>query len=139
VTNRVRWLVTAAVALVVLAPAAWPSADDGFPISTYPMFTAERGGVITIDTAVFVSGGHLERLSPEVIGGTDEIVLAAVTVTNAIHDGPTELDRLCAEIAGRVHRSGAVEIVTETHDTIALLRHDAPPLDVLVHRRCPTL
>ena len=63
-------------------------------------------------------------------------VLAAVTVSNAIHDGPTALDRLCREVAGRVDRAGTIEIVTETHDTVALLQDDALPLQVRVHERC---
>ena len=136
-TNRTRWLVTAAVACVVAAPAVWPHASDGFPISTYPMFTSDRGRVIAIDTAVLVRDDRRERLSPDVIGGTDEVVLAAATVSDAIAAGPSALAALCAEIADRIHRPGTVEIVTETHDTIALLRDGADPLTIRVHQRCP--
>jgi hypothetical protein len=137
VTNRVRWLVTGVVACAVLAPAVWPHASDGFPISTYPMFTSERGRVIGLDTAVLVAGDRRVRLSPEVIGGTDEVVLASVLVSDAIAEGPVALQRLCGEIAERLDRPGTVEIVTETHDTIALLRHGGRPLSTVVHRRCP--
>jgi len=129
-------MLTMVVGLAVLAPAVLPGASDGFPISTYPMFTSERGRVMGIDTVVLVDGARRERLSPEEIGGTDEIVHAAVTVTDAIQDGPAALERLCHEVAGRVRRAGTVEIVTETHDTIALLQDDAVPLAVLVHERC---
>lgn len=131
-----RWLVTVVVAGVVAAPAVWPHAADGFPISTYPMFTSERGRVIAVDTAVVVRGQRRERLSPDVIGGTDEVVLAAATVSNAIAAGPDALAALCAEIAHRVRGPGTVEIVTETHDAIALLRDGADPTDVRVHERC---
>lgn len=138
-TNRTRWLVTVLVGVVVAAPAVWPHAADGFPISTYPMFTSERGRVIAIDTAVVVRADHRrERLSPEVIGGTDEVVLAAATVSNAIASGPASLAALCAEIAGRVDGPGTVEIVTETHDAVALLRDGTDPIDVRVHERCGT-
>jgi hypothetical protein len=136
-TDRTRWLVTVAVALAVLAPAVLPSAADGFPISTYPMFTSERGQVMALDTVVLVDGDRRERLSPAVIGGTDEIVLAAVTVSNAIRGGPESLRRLCGEVAARVDGPGAIEIVTETHDTVALLQDDAEPLEVRVHQSCP--
>src|SRR5690349_3504801 len=84
VTNRGRWLLTLAVGAVVLAPAALPDAEDDFPISTYPMFTTERGEVVDLDTAVLVDDDGRHRLSPETIGGTDEIVAAAVTVSNAV-------------------------------------------------------
>ena len=70
------------------------------------------------------------------VGGTDEIVLAAVTVSNAIADGPVGLERLCSEVAARVDGAGTIEIVTERHDAVALLRDDAPPTDVQVHHRC---
>jgi hypothetical protein len=133
---RTRWVVTAAVALAVLAPAALPGASDGFPISTYPMFTSDRGRVMALDTVVLVTGGQRERLSPTLVGGTDEIVHAAVTVSNAIQGGAPALDALCREIAGRLEPGGEVQIVTERHDTIALLQDDADPLDVQVHRRC---
>lgn len=136
-TNRTRWLVTAAVGLAVLAPALLPDGADGFPISSYPMFTSDRGRVMALDTVVLVEGPERHRLSPEAIGGTDEIVLAAVTVTEAIAAGPGALDRLCREVAARVDRPGTIEIVTETHDTIALLQDDAQPLAVEVHERCP--
>ena len=131
-----RWVVTVAAALAVLAPALLPSDADGFPISTYPMFTADRGRVVRLDTVVLVRDGERERLSPEVVGGTDEIVLAAVMVSNAIGDGPVGLERLCSEVAARVDAVGTIEIVTERHDAVALLRDDAPPTDVQVHHRC---
>jgi hypothetical protein len=131
-------LVTLVVGAAIAAPAVWPHASDGFPISTYPMFTSERGRVVALDTVVLVDGSHRRRLSPDAIGGTDEVVLASVTVSEAIAGGPVALDRLCAEIAGRVRgRPGRVEVVTETYDTVDLLRHGADPVDVVVHRRCP--
>ena len=136
-TDRTRWLLTVAVALAVFAPAVLPAASDGFPISTYPMFTSTRGQVMALDTVVLINGDDRARLSPTAVGGTDEIVLAAVTVTNAIRGGPDALDRLCQEVAERVDGPGTIEIVTETHDTVALLQDDAEPLEVRVHHRCP--
>jgi hypothetical protein len=136
-TDRTRWLVTVAVALAVVAPALLPEASDGFPISTYPMFTSERDAVMALDTVVLVDGNDRQRLSPAEIGGTDEIVLAAVTVTNAIRGGPEALARLCREVAARVDGPGTIEIATETHDTVALLQDDAEARDVQVHERCP--
>jgi hypothetical protein len=128
--------VTVAVALVVAAPAVWPDPDDDFPISTYPMFTAERGEVVDLDTAVLVDEAGTHRLSPEAVGGTDEIVSAAVTVSRAIAEGPVALALLCAEVAERVEGAGEVRIVTERHDAVDLLREGAPALAVTVHERC---
>jgi hypothetical protein len=135
-TNRMRWVVTAGVAVAVLAPAVLPGGADGFPISTYPMFTRDRGRVVALDTVLLVDGDGRHRLSPAVIGGTDEIVLAAVIVGDAVAGGPVALDHLCREVAARVDRTGTVEIVTERHDTVALLQDDQPPVDVDVHHRC---
>jgi len=128
--------VTVAVGLVVVAPAVLPDAADDFPISTYPMFTTERGEVVDIDTAVRVDDAGRHRLSPELVGGTSEIVSAAVTVSRAIAEGAAALARLCGEIADRVDEPGSIEIVTERHDAVALLQDGAQPLEVTVHERC---
>lgn len=138
-TDRTRRIVTVLVAAAVLAPAALPDASDGFPISTYPMFTSDRGRVMALDTVVLVAppDDDRTRLSPRTISGTDEIVQAAVIVSNAIAGGPSTLAALCREVAGRVDGPGTIEIVTETHDTVALLQDDAEPLEVRVHQRCP--
>lgn len=135
-TNWTRRLVTVAVCLAVVLPAALPGGADGFPISTYPMFTSDRGRVMAIDTVVLVNTEGRQRLSPTSIGGTDEIVLAAVTVSNAIRHGQAALDRLCREVAGRIAEQATIEIVTETHDTIDLLQSEARPLAIRVHARC---
>jgi len=126
-----RLVITVAVAVLVFAPAVWPGAEDDFPLSTYPMFTSERGDVVSIDTAIGAGG---ERLSPNAIGGTDEPVLAAATVTNALRAGAAATERLCAEIAERAGRP--VRIVTETHDTVALVTDGAGPSSVAVHAEC---
>jgi hypothetical protein len=136
VTNRGRWLVTVAVGLVVLAPALLPDPADDFPISTYPMFTAERGEVVDLDTAVRVDDDGRHRLSPRVVGGTGEIVAAATTVSRAIAGGSVTLGLLCTEIAERVDEPGRIEVVTERHDAVDLLRDGRDPISVTVHNTC---
>ncbi len=128
---------TVAVGIVVLAPALLPEAEDDFPISTYPMFTAERGEVVDLDTAVRVDDEGRHRLSPEAIGGTDEIVSASVAVSRAVVAGAAALDLLCGHIADRVDGPGEVQIVTERHDAVDLLRDGGEPIAVTVHERCP--
>jgi hypothetical protein len=129
-------LVTLVVGSAVVAPALWPDPSDDFPISTYPMFTTERGEVVDLDTAVLVDDDGRHRLSPEAIGGSDQIVTAAVTVSQAISDGAVATGLLCEEIAGRVDGPGVIEIVTERHDAVDLLRDGADAMSVTVHERC---
>ncbi len=129
-------MVTVVAVAVVAAPALLPEPEDDFPVSTYPMFTAERGQVVDLDTAVLVDDDGRHRLSPEEVGGTDEIVAAAVAVSRAIAGGPATLATLCADIAERVDAAGTVEVVTERHDAVALLQDGAPPLATTVHHDC---
>jgi len=129
-------VVTVAAVLVVVAPAVLPDPEDDFPISTYPMFTAERGRVVDLDTAVLVDADGRHRLSPFEVGGTDEIVSAAVAVSRAIAGGPVALATLCADIAERVAGPGTIEVVTERHDAVALLQDGSPPVAITVHHEC---
>ena len=83
--------------LVVLAPLLRAPKDDTYPLSTYPMFATDRGAVHEIATAVGIdTDGSVMRLSPRSIAGTDEVVLASVTVARAVARG--EADELCAEL-----------------------------------------
>ncbi len=114
---------------------------DSFPLSTYPMFSTRRSTAETVDTAVAVDGsGRIERLGPERIAGTDEIILATATVGGAIATGTTA--QLCEEIAGRVASVGpesavTVEVVTERFDAIGWYDGDRRPIDRTVHSECP--
>src|SRR5438874_6844926 len=91
------------VALVVLSPALRASPRDGFPLSNYPMFARDVGRQARVDTAVGLrADGSTATLSPRLVTGTDEVILAASTVTNAVAAGPEPTAALCAEIAGRV-------------------------------------
>ena len=129
-------MVTVVAVALVAAPAVLPDPEDDFPVSTYPMFTAERGRVVDLDTAVLVDEDGRHRLSPEEVGGTDEIVAAAVAVSRAIAGGPDSLATLCGDIAERVAGPGTVEIVTERHDAVALLQVGARPVGITVHEQC---
>jgi hypothetical protein len=128
-----------AVATVAVAAVALPgfSDRDSFPLSNYPMFSYDVGRVRAIDTAVGVSpGGTYERLSPELIAGGYEVIHASKTVTKAIRAG--DAAALCAEIAARAEGESlrAVQVVTETYDTIAWFEGDQTPLARAVHAEC---
>lgn len=114
---------------------------DSFPLSTYPMFSTKRSTAESVDTAVAIdAAGRIERLGPERIAGTDEIILATATVGGAIAAGTT--DQLCQEIARRVASVGpdsavTVEVVTERFDAVRWYDGDREPLDRRVHSDCP--
>jgi hypothetical protein len=132
-----RLLVVAPVvaALAVASPLLRDPTSDTYPLSTYPMFATDRGGAHRIATAVEIDpDGTVHRLSPELIAGTDEVVLAAVTVDRSVRRG--EADELCAEIADRVGPGRRIDVRTETVDVVALVADDAPPLEVETHASC---
>lgn len=140
-----RWgprLITLAVVIVLAYPALGDPPRDGFPLSTYPMFAVDRGPVTQITTAIGRDpDGDRVLLSPHLLAGTDEPIMAVRTARTAVGDG--RADEWCREVAGRVvdgpTRVAAVdtvEIVTETHDGAATLTADAPPISVTVHATC---
>lgn len=113
---------------------------DGFPVSTYPMFSrplpaeAAVSSVISRDRA-----GTETRLPPEIVGGTTEVVHAARTISQAVRRGDTA--GLCAEIAERV-RSGedaavVVEIRRDTYDVVGWFDGLREPLSRSVLATCP--
>ncbi|MDZ7679185.1 MAG: hypothetical protein U5K29_11600 [Acidimicrobiales bacterium] len=144
-----RWGPRALAAVLVaamVAPAVIDPPRDGFPLSTYPMFAFDRGSVTSVTTAVGVTdaGGRV-RLSPYLLAGADEAILAVRTARIAVAEEDT--DRWCEEVASRVAASSgasvsservvAIEVVTETHDASATLAGSAEPLRIVLHTTCP--
>lgn len=141
--ERLRAGIVAGVAvLAVLSPLARTRrVDDSFPLSNYPMFTHNPRDTTGIERAVGLSQAGVEvRLSPELSGGTVEVIHAAQTLTNAVRRG--EAGMLCTEIADRVAGSDSSElvevvVVTDRFAIVAGLREDDPqPVDRVVHARC---
>lgn len=94
--------------------------SDGFPISTYPMFTGDPGRIVELPTVVAVaSDGAVERLSPQTIAGTDQVIQASVTVRTAVAAGSDAARELCNEVADRVGGPTTLAVVVERHDAIA--------------------
>jgi len=133
-----RGVVAAVIAAVlVVAPVFRQPPRDSFPLSTYPMFTADRGPVAAVNTVLAVDGsGGTHTLSPEIIGGSDEVILAAATVTRAIRDGSA--DDLCGAAAARADGDEWVllRVVTHRYDTVEYLAGDREPVDEIVHAEC---
>lgn len=136
-------MVLVVVALVVAWPALRRPPTDGFPLSTYPMFASDRGPESVVATAVGrTAGGERVRLSPQVLAGSDQPMLAVSTARRAV--ASDDAVRWCEEVARRAvgdERRGEpvveIEVVVETHDAVAHLVDDAPPLAVEVHATCP--
>lgn len=130
----------------MVAPAVADPPRDGFPLSTYPMFAFDRGSVTSVTTAVGVTGsGGRVRLSPYLLAGADEAILAVRTARLAVAE--ENVDRWCEEVASRVAASSissvssrgvqSIEIVTETHDAALTLAASAEPLRIVLHTTCP--
>ncbi|MEO5842551.1 MAG: hypothetical protein ABIQ73_03970 [Acidimicrobiales bacterium] len=135
------YVVSVAALALVFSPVLRPSQRDSYPLSTYPMFSYDRGRQSALPTAVGVTvEGQLRRLSPELISGGYEPVRAFATVEASIDNGDTA--DLCREIAERTVKSRAdefvaIEVVTEVHDVVAWFEGDKEPSQRIVHARCP--
>lgn len=137
------YTVLAAAVAAVLGPPLWPPPADSYPLSTYPMFSIDRGAVSQVATVVGVDeAGEEARLTPGLIGGTDEPMLAVATASRAARGTLAEQRRLCEQVAGRVARSGRDEVVAvrlqvEVHDSVAHVTGDeVEPRSVRVLATC---
>ena len=133
----IRRLAPLLAAAVVLIPLIRSPESDSYPLSTYPMFATDRGRVAAIATAVAIdSDGVVSRLGSAAIGGTDEVILAAATVSAAVRRG--EVDELCIEIARRLDRTefSTVIVRTEVVDVVDHVADDASPVAIEEHGRC---
>ena len=121
--------VSFALVVATLSPLARPVNDDGFPLSTYPMFAIPAPPALTLDYALGVTAdGSRRTLSPELVG-TGEVLQAGALVQRAVHGVRDERVALCRQIAARVAADDAsadvvaIRIVTGTHDAVEYLAH----------------
>jgi len=139
--GRVIAVTTTVVVLAVLSPALRSSPRDGFPLSNYPMFATDVGRTAVVDTARGLrTDGTTVTLSPRLVTGTDEVILAASTVSNAVAGGPDRSARLCDEIASRLTGTPGVvgvRIATETLDAVDWFDGATTPSAVEVRATCP--
>lgn len=113
-----------------LSPLLREPTDDGFPLSTYPMFATRRLTTLTMHYALG-EGAAGERiiLAPELVG-TGEVLQAMRVIDRAVSGGKPAMDMLCVRIAARVATDRdyaavtSVRIVTGTHDAVEYLRRD---------------
>jgi hypothetical protein len=127
-----RWFAAiASIVLVVvtLSPVLRDPGDDGFPLSTYPMFATARPRRLTMSYALGVTRtGERRTLRPRLIG-SGEVLQAYMIVGKAVQGGRDAQLALCKSIAAKIRASGdedivTVRIVTGTHDALDVLLDD---------------
>lgn len=136
-----------ALSAVLLGAVGWPAfrapSNDGFPLSTYPMFAQRRGRVHEVVSARAVDAEDGATLVPPGLIANAETMQAIRTLSRAIRAGEHEAQALCEGIAGRLaadarwQRTVRVELVTERVDAIEYLAGRAQSELVRVHARCP--
>ncbi len=139
--HRVAALASCVLVAVVLSPVTrCDPYDDGFPLSTFPMFASVRPTQHRMSYALGVTrSGERRLLTPRLIG-SGEVLQAYRIVEDAVAIRG-EAKKLCRAIAERVRASGddelvTIRIVTASHDALAVLIDDqlAPERELL---RCP--
>lgn len=134
------------VATVLVALVVWPvlrrPLRDSFPHSTYPMFSENREPQADIELAVGRDADGADvTLSPELIAGTAEVIVAGSLVRRSVRRGGDSLTSLCASIVERVARDGRDEIVeivirTDRLDAVAWFTGNRDPVGRTVHTSC---
>ncbi|CAN5874783.1 hypothetical protein BH11MYX2_BH11MYX2_35960 [soil metagenome] len=140
--DRYRFIAAAVISIVVLLIVAEPVLrkpyEDGFPLSTYPMFATKRPTRLTMEYPLGITATN-ERvyLKPRIIG-SGEVLQALQIVSRARSSG--RLPALCETIANRIapleQYNGVVtvKIVTGTVDAVEfLVRHELPKETERVH------
>ena len=107
VRSKLSVVLGAAVALSVLWPLR-PGARDGFPLSTYPMFTTKREFVRQPSLVAVEQEEQSIALAspvPPTFVANDEVMLAAMTIRRAVAQGFPGMDRLCRDVAANIRKS----------------------------------
>ena len=146
---RLHAYVTSALLLGATAyPAFLPPRQDGFPLSTYPMFTTGKPSRVAVMSALALGergddGGFEATLAPSYVANA-EAMQALSTLRKSVAAGRRSARELCEQIAARVAAKGEPELaaarhvalVTQEHDAIRYLSGDTAPLSRKVHVRC---
>lgn len=134
--RRVVIVIASVGALLALAwPAVAPGELDSLPLSNYPMFAHPRDRATTFDIVVLLDTEGVEhRLDLHAVGGTDQPMQAAMTVSQAIREG--QADALCAEVAGSLDQSGTVQVVRARYDAVGWFEGARDPIERDVVASC---
>lgn len=132
---------SAGVLLAVLWPMLREPRVDGFPLSTYPMFShgRDKAQAQIFHVVGFSTEGRHRPVPPELVG-TEEIMQAYQTVRVAIRRGhAAELCQRAAQLvaADPDHADiDRLEVRSDTYDSIAYFAGDKKPRGTRVHARC---
>ena len=123
-------VVSLALIGATLEPLVRDPYDDGFPLSTYPMFATKRPTVQTFKYALGLTrDGRRRTLTPSLVGSS-EVLQALRVIEGAVSRGRGETTSLCNAIAARVATDDdfadvvMIRIVTGTHDAVEYLARD---------------
>lgn len=110
-----------------LSPLVRDPKEDGYPLSTYPMFASRRPTELTVDYALGIArSGERTQLEPSLIGSS-EVLQAHAILAHAVAHGRSSQTALCRAIAGRVAADPdhdevvEIQLVTGTHDAVDYL------------------
>jgi len=147
------YLLSALVLGATAYPAFLDPSDDGFPLSTYPMFSKDRGEVVPVTSAFAVRGPGSEgstrsnrgavAVAPHYVANA-ETMQALQTIRKSVRRGKRSARRLCRAIAARIGEARDpelagvthVELATEHHASVAFLAGERTPRKRRVHARC---
>ena len=120
-------VVSIALLGATLSPLLRSPDDDGFPLSTYPMFALDRPTRLVL-TYALATGAHARHaISPDIIGSQEPMQAMAILETAMVR--APDANALCERIAARIATDDdyadatAVQIVTGTHDAVDYLLH----------------
>jgi hypothetical protein len=138
------YAVSAILLLVMAVPALRAPDDDGFPLSTYPMFAHRRGRTNDVTSAIAVFRDGSELAVPPRFVANSETMQAFYRLARAVTAGDEAAAALCEEIARRLRgaddprlaRAARVELITESVDAIDYLAGRAEPAQRRTHARC---
>ncbi|HEU4410697.1 MAG TPA: hypothetical protein VFS43_35925 [Polyangiaceae bacterium] len=137
-------LIGLAASAALVSPVLRREPRDGFPLSTYPMFSEHRERELTLVHAVAAfEGGERKPLPPRLLG-TEEVLQARSLLRRSVEAG--EAPALCARVAERLRAEGPrpafqaareVEVRTDTYDVLSYYETRTPARPGVVHARCP--
>lgn len=141
-------LVSVALTLLVLRPAFADPQEDGFPFSTFPMFSRPKpdpGLVLTQVLAVFPDGSR-KPLPPKLASGNEEVIQTLRMIRDQAYGERDRATAFCKEVVTRVHESTkepwieavAIEVARSHFDTVAYFETGPVPVTRKVLVRCPT-
>ncbi|MDD9945288.1 MAG: hypothetical protein OXU20_29870 [Myxococcales bacterium] len=126
-------------------PAFLPPGEDSYPLSTYPMFSRDRGKRSWVGSALALDRQGTELpLAPSYVANS-EAMQAVKTLNTALNRGRKAARKLCAAIALRVRERAdpqlasavVVQLQRQRVDSVAFLAGHRDARGRKVFARCP--